>query len=218
MAEPYAHLPPSRAALLEIQADRQVMEEGYHFLDEKRVLVAQELLKRLGDYQGLLATFRRAQHDAHRALAAAIGQHGLEGLSVYPAVPGGQGLDGQVSSFLGVRLLQGARWREPEEGEAPEPVWPSPEARACARAFRELVSLGARLAAAEGNLRRLLAEYRHTERRAQALENVILPETRDAEGRMQSLLEEADPPSLPGEEGAERIRLFTGDQGGQDRG
>lgn len=211
MAEPYAHLPPSRAALLEIQADRQVMEEGYHFLDEKRVLLAQELLQRLEDYLALLDTFRRTREEAYRALAAALGQNGLEGLSVYPAGPGGQGMDGHTASFLGVRLLEGVRWREPEDTERPEPAWPSPEAETCARAFRELVSLGARLAAVEGNLRRLLAEYHHTERRAQALENVILPETRTAEERMEGLLEEAE------QEEAVRIRLFTGDQMGQGK-
>jgi V/A-type H+-transporting ATPase subunit D len=208
MAEPYADLPPSRAALLEIQADRQVMEEGYGFLDEKRVLVAQELLKRLDDYCALLDTFQRTRQDAYRSLAAALGQHGLEGLRVYPALPGGQRLDSRVAPFLGVQLMEEAQWREPEGGASPEPAWPSPEAEECARAFRELVSLGARLAAAEGNLRRLLAEYRHTERRAQALENVIIPETRAAEGRMQGLLEEAE------QEEAVRIRLFTGGGGG----
>lgn len=212
MAEPYADLPPSRAALLEIQADRTVMEEGYGFLDEKRVLVAQELLQRLEDYRTLLAAFGKAQTQAHRALAAGFGRHGLEGLSVYPAMIGGQSLEGRTTSFLGVRLLEEAQWREPDERERPEPVWPSPEAEECARAFRELVSLGARLAAAEGNLRRLLAEYHHTERRAQALENVILPETRAAEGRMQSLLEEAE------QEEAVRTRLFTGDQMGRGGG
>lgn len=204
MAEPYAHLPPSRAALLEIQADRQVMEEGYHFLDEKRVLLAQELLQRLEAYMDLLTRFQRTQEQAHRALAAALGQHGLEGLSVYPAPAGGQRLERRIASFLGVRLVEDPAWRETPAEEAPAPAWPSPEAEECARAFRELVDLGARLAAAEGNLRRLLAEYRHTERRAQALENVIIPETRTAEHRMQALLDEEE------QEEAVRIRLFTG--------
>jgi V/A-type H+-transporting ATPase subunit D len=48
--------------------------------------------------------------------------------------------------------------------------------RACAAAFRELVTDHAALAACAGNLRRLIAEYVRTERRARALENVLLPE------------------------------------------
>ena len=57
-----------------------------------------------------------------------------------------------------------------------EPVRDTPELRHCALAFRrvavELVAQAARAA----NLRRLVEEYRRTERRARALENVLLPE------------------------------------------
>ena len=69
---------------------------------------------------------------------------------------------------------------------------PSPEALRCGETFRELVELSAELAGISGNLYRLLAAYRATERRARALENVILPEIEQALARLSARLEEQD--------------------------
>ncbi|MBF0418470.1 MAG: hypothetical protein HQL86_09515, partial [Magnetococcales bacterium] len=52
-----------------------------------------------------------------------------------------------------------------------------------------------------GNLQRLLTEYRRTERRARALEDVILPELDEAIHEMEIRLEELD------QEEAIRVRL-----------
>ena len=52
-----------------------------------------------------------------------------------------------------------------------------------------------------GNLERLAVEYRRTERRARALENVLLPEVEGALSTIQGQLELAD------QEEAVRIRL-----------
>jgi len=52
----------------------------------------------------------------------------------------------------------------------------TPELRRCALAFRALALDLVTQAACAANLRRLMDEYRRTERRARALENVLLPE------------------------------------------
>jgi V/A-type H+-transporting ATPase subunit D len=56
------------------------------------------------------------------------------------------------------------------------PVNPSPEARACARAHQDLLGRAAELAACGANLRRLVQDYVRTERRAKAIENVLMPD------------------------------------------
>jgi hypothetical protein len=56
------------------------------------------------------------------------------------------------------------------------PVHDSPELKRCAGAFRRLTVELVAQAARAANLRRLIEEYRRTERRARALENVLLPE------------------------------------------
>ncbi len=69
---------------------------------------------------------------------------------------------------------------------------PSVSAEKCARLFRDIVVRSAVLAGLSGNLHRLLAEYRVTERRSRALENIILPEIDQAPGDMTSHLEELE--------------------------
>jgi V/A-type H+-transporting ATPase subunit D len=59
-----------------------------------------------------------------------------------------------------------------------DPVRRSREVRSLAAAFRELLEAAAPLAAITANLERLMGEYRRTERRVRALENVVLPEIR----------------------------------------
>jgi V/A-type H+-transporting ATPase subunit D len=77
----------------------------------------------------------------------------------------------------------------------------SPEAAACAQAFRDLLPLLAGLAASAASATRLAAEYRRTERRARALENVLLPEIERALAAIDEQL------SLADQEEAVRIRL-----------
>ena len=69
---------------------------------------------------------------------------------------------------------------------------PSPEAKACRAAFERLLGAAADLGARAGNLRRLAREYRRTERRAKALENVLLPEVEEAIKRVDEQLDTMD--------------------------
>jgi V/A-type H+-transporting ATPase subunit D len=64
--------------------------------------------------------------------------------------------------------------RGPPPGPEARPT--TPEARACAAAYRGMIARHVELAACVASLRRLIREYVRTERRARALENVVLPE------------------------------------------
>lgn len=205
MADPYADRPASRSVLLEIRRDRQVVEEGYRFLDEKRVLVAQELLRRLEAYRTRAEQAARLRREAVERLGAALEMHGLQGLGVYPPRPWTDGpLQWTPRSFLGVALAENPQLgRGPAQPPEPPPVLPSPEAERCAEAFRELVAAAAEQAVELANLHRLAAEYTRTDRRARALEDVILPEVAGSEKRVEEHLEEAE------QDEAVRIRLFA---------
>lgn len=69
---------------------------------------------------------------------------------------------------------------------------PSPEAERCRRAFLDLLQRSAELAALADNLERLRLEYRHTERRARALEDVLMPEIDQTLYELESRLEEIE--------------------------
>ncbi len=194
---------PTRAAVLALREERVVVGEAYDFLDEKRLLLAAELLRQLEAYTRLSARIEALAHTAGRQLAAAVGHHGLEGLSVYPAASlAGVQVGITQRNFMGVTLVETALDKATAEPAARRAAAnPSPEAGQCGVAFSELLQQSARLAGISGNLYRLQAEYRLTERRARALENVIIPEIEQALRVMGTHLEELD------FEDAVRVRL-----------
>lgn len=174
----------THSAFLELKEERAGMREGYRFLDEKRLILAAEILAALAVYSRELAAFQADYAVAGQALRGAVARHGLEGLSVYPAAPEPPG-EVQVTerSVLGVRV-QETRWPAPSAAglgaglgpEAPQALDRSPEGEACRTAFLALIPRCARLADLAANLERLRAEYARTARRARALEDVLLPE------------------------------------------
>ncbi|GAB4296480.1 MAG: hypothetical protein Kow0096_13940 [Thiohalomonadaceae bacterium] len=191
------------SVLMELREERQVVKDGYRFLDEKRLLLAAEILRQLEEYERLQRNYLQLQRAAAAALASAAARHGLQGLQVHPAMAmDAAPLQQQRRRFLGVQLLE-CSLVLPEEATATA-VDPSPEARHCAHLFRKLVQHSAPLAAISGNLERLLQEYRRTERRARALEDVLLPELEQALGEIVVRLEELD------QEEAVRVRRDYG--------
>ncbi len=186
-----SEITPTRAAVLELQDERRSMREGYEFLDEKRLLLAAEMLRELKRYESLWAQFQLRLQEAAQALREAVARHGFEGVQVYPAAAlGNVALDVEPQLLLGVRLQQ-ARLRA-EPGASPAALNPSPEAERCRRMFLAVMEQSATLAAIAGNLQRLRHEYRRTERRARALEDVLLPEITGTIHELEARLEEVE--------------------------
>jgi len=183
---------PTRSVFLELKEERDLIREGYEFLDEKRMIVAQEMLRRLRKWEQIRDEYRTRYADAVTALAAAVARHGLGGLMVYPrATLSGWSSSIEHSRFLGVELLAGGAPRTTSELPA-APVIASLETDRCRELHLELLGLSERLAAAHANLERLIDEYSRTERRARALENVLLPEVEDALRNVEDQLEAVD--------------------------
>ncbi|WP_462331025.1 V-type ATP synthase subunit D [Thiohalocapsa halophila] len=97
-------LVPTQSAYLELKAERAGMQEGYRFLDEKRLILAGEILSNLRDYDATMARWREAEAGAREALRAAVGRHGLDELGVYPPAAADCGLATNSRSVLGVRI------------------------------------------------------------------------------------------------------------------
>jgi V/A-type H+-transporting ATPase subunit D len=182
---------PTRSAVVERKAERHAMHEGYVFLDEKTMLLAGEIVRQLRAYEARASRFAETQRAAVKALAAAITQHGLEGLQVYP-----QGIVDKAelritdSTLMGVRLLSAGI-----TGELLPPVAPadaSPEAEACRKAYVALLGQAAVLAALSSNLERLFLEYKRAARRARALQDVLLPELDHSIAELETRLEELE--------------------------
>jgi V/A-type H+-transporting ATPase subunit D len=186
-----SEITPTRAAVLELQDERRAMREGYEFLDEKRLLLAAEMLRTLKQYSAAWREFEQALRAAGARLREAVARHGVQGVQVYPAA----NLDKievktDMQRLLGVRL-QSAQIRL-EPGPLTSPVHPSAEAEQCRQAYLTVLAQAAPLAALAGNLERLRHEYRRTERRARALEDVLLPEISATLAELDARLEEVE--------------------------
>ena len=170
---------PTRSTAIELADERKLMRQGYEFLDEKRMLLATEMLRQLKLYQQRSDELIAATKRAAQALAAAVERHGLDQLQLYPRPEPPRMPDSKRTLFLGLVMLSVG---EPpkQEGPTAAAIDPSPEAKACRAAFETLLWASADMAARTGNLNRLAREYRRTERRARALEKVLLPEVEEA--------------------------------------
>jgi V/A-type H+-transporting ATPase subunit D len=183
---------PTRSAVLDLKAERVVVSEAYDFLDEKRLLLAAELLRQLEEHDRLQGEFETLRQQAMKTLVQAVARHGLQGLELYPADDiGAVRFYTVISNFMGVSLAD-TGLQLPADDNATSAANPSPEVRACQALFRDLLLRASELAGVSGNLYRLLAEYRLTERRARALENVILPEIEQSLKVMTTHLEELE--------------------------
>lgn len=183
---------PTHSAFLELKEERAGMQEGYVFLDEKRLILAAEILAALRDYEAEMVAFRDAYRQAAEALRAAVARHGLEGLALYPAAAlPCRDLRIEGRSVLGVRIER-AIFETVLEATSATAVAASPEARACQRAFLDLIPRTIRLAVLVGNLERLRLEYTRTARRARALEDVLLPEIDEGLQLIDAALEELE--------------------------
>ena len=195
---------PTRAAVLELKQEQTVVNEAYIFLDEKRLLLASELLRQLRDYQQLNKKIEILHAQAKAAMQSAVMFHGLDGLQVYPASLEASVFKHSTRNLMGVTLVDTELTAEDGKGTETTIANPSAKAEYCRKLFREIVVSSAVLAGISGNLYRLLREYRLTERRARALENVILPEIEQNLREMSLHLEELDL------EDAVRVHLHSG--------
>lgn len=193
----------SRAALLELRREREVIEQGHRFLDEKRMQLARELLRRIDEFESLLEELADGEAAAAEALQAAVESYGLADLQVYPAATVERAeWSGDDVRFLGLNLPE-AGLELTLAGPVVDPAIERPPAARVADRHARIAEIAARGAAMLTAMMKLDAEYRRTERSVRALENVVLPEVREQERLTDDALAELE------QEEAVRIRLFA---------
>jgi V/A-type H+-transporting ATPase subunit D len=142
----------SRSAFLELQDEKKLVNDGYEFLDEKRILLAAELLRQREAWRRARATFMERWDEAAKLVPVAVGDQGLEGLRVHPRhTLGGAGLEISERPYVGQVLLEATLDAGSNELSR-DPVRPSRDVRRLADAFRGLLEAAAPLAAVTANL------------------------------------------------------------------
>ena len=183
---------PTRSVYLDLQEERTGMQEGYRFLDEKRLVLAAELLKELKHYDSVMNEYRLLTSQAAGSLKESVARHGLNGLGLYPSNRHAwSDIQSQSRSVLGVNVQQISI--EEMQSEVTEfAINASPEAEKTKQEFTRLITLATSLAAVTANLVRLENEYQKTSRRARALEDVLLPEIDQTLAQIDTALEDMD--------------------------
>lgn len=183
----------SRAELLELRREHEVVEEGHRLLDERRVLLARELLARLKAFDQRFETFADCEKQAHAALIEATERMGLEQLEVYPPLDlSGLETVRETARFIGI-TFDGVRLAElPEPKRERDPVFQFDQAEAAAGQFSGLFEEALGLASDIAQLLKLEAEYRRTQRRVRALEKILLPELEAEQKVLENALEELE--------------------------
>ncbi len=186
----------TRIALLELKDEQKLVQEGYTLLDEKRILLATEIQRQLARLVALRRECAALESEMRSRTIAAVSRHGLDELSVYPPLSMAEDrLSIRRSRLLGLELLVAhleisAQLQQSRE----QPVNPTPEARACAKAHRDWLVRAVELAACGVNLRRLVRDYVRTERRAKAIENILIPDIESSlkliDGQLESMDQE----------------------------
>jgi V/A-type H+-transporting ATPase subunit D len=200
-------LTATRITFLELGDERRMVREGHALLDEKRMLLAAEILAGLRRYRELRDAWLASLAEARRSLAAAVRRHGLDNLSVHPARRGSfVSVSLHRHRLLGLPLVD-AQLELAEAAPEFAPAETSPEVAACGERFRDLAAQAAIIGGLSVSLRVMARDYVRTERRARALENVILPEI-DADLRfVEAQLESID------QEESIRVREARGSRG-----
>ncbi len=168
---------PTKSEALALAEERKLMRDGFGFLDEKRMLLAAEILRQLALFEKRNAELESARKTAMAALGEAIERHGLEELQLMQAEKPFAAPKTAASTYLGVALLHRIEELDDLIKPAALPTLNlTPEVKTASAAFKRLAEIMLEAALLSANLLRLAREYRRTERRARALENVLLPE------------------------------------------
>ncbi|MGO8828041.1 MAG: V-type ATP synthase subunit D [Steroidobacteraceae bacterium] len=181
MPESALEFTATRIARLELKDEQQLVREGYELLDEKRILLAARIRRELAQLAALRQESLELTRELRSRTLAALGRHGLDELLVYPPLTLEDRLHLRRTRLFGLELLDAELETAAQPpAAAQQPLNPTPEARACAAAHRRWLFGAVKLAACCVNLRRLIADYLRTERRARAIENVLMPEIESA--------------------------------------
>ena len=171
---------PTRSTAIELADERKLMRQGYEFLDEKRMLLATEMLRQLRTHQERSEELIAATKSAAQALAACRRAPRLRSAAALSDAGAAGDARQRADPVSRPRHAVGRARRRSRRYWHAAAIDPSPEVKACRAAFETLLWAAADTGARAGNLNRLAREYRRTERRARALEKVLLPEVEEA--------------------------------------
>ncbi len=188
----FQNVAPTKSNLLREKERLGLALEGYELLERKREILVMELMKRVDEVKILereIARRTESAYPAMRRMLLAVGRERALSLS-----------EGSRCDFAArERRVQVAGLSVPSL-EAEPPVFRLPysfvnsfaDSDQAMLEFTELLKLLASMASLRGVVWRLAKELKKTQRRVNALEKMVIPESRSRKAYIEAALEERD--------------------------
>ncbi len=189
---PRINLPPTRSNLIRVRQDLRFAREGYEILDQKRMVLAKELVRMAGDAEKLEEEMGRLTAVAYQALEQARLTMGSERVE-WAALAVNKTVDVQLKyrGVMGIALplIEAS-------GKPPEMAYSLNDTTAAldeaSSLFREVLGRLPELSRLVTSVWRLAIELRKTQRRVNALQYIFIPDYAETITFIQSSLEERD--------------------------
>jgi V/A-type H+-transporting ATPase subunit D len=187
-----ANVAPTKSNLLRERERLALAEEGYELLERKREILMLELMKRMNEARVLEREMRKRAGTAYPALKRMMLLRGREAAREL-----GMGVKAEIAASE--RRVQVSGISMPVvEAAAPEHalqcsfLGSSAESDETVEEFSALLELVVRMASLRAVVWRLAKEVRKTQRRVNALEKMVIPESRAIEIFIEDSLEERE--------------------------
>ncbi len=206
------NLAPTKSNLLMVRGQLRVAREGFELLEQKREILVMELMRTVEEVKLLERGMEKRVASAYPALRRL-----LMGLGRDRAAQAARGIQGGHSvrekrlqaAGLSIKALDFALARPGLGYSFGNSIAASDQTMV---EFTELLGLAARLAVVRAMVWRLSVEVRKTQRRVNALEKMVIPETAETVHYMEGVLEERD------REGLFVMKLIKAGRGGGQAG
>lgn len=186
------NLSPTKSNLTSIKGSLEFAQEGYELLDKKRNVLIQEMMKRIDEAREIQSEINEYFFEAYQALQSVDITQGIK--TVEEIATGIDFIDNikiRGYSVMGVEI--------PEVETLSEEISPHYSFyrtnMALDRAyknFQRVVSLITRLAEIETSVYRLATSIKKTQKRANALDNILIPRYKNTVKYIQDTLEEKE--------------------------
>lgn len=183
---------PTKSNLIQTRKSLSLASLGYDLLDRKRTIMMREMMKMMDNVKEVRSKIQSTYSRAYEALAKAnisCGQRAV--MAVLSSIPERDDIGVRYRSVMGIEIPEVTHGAPPEN--PPYGMHDTDESFDVAYvAFCEVRDLICEMAQIESGVYRLAAAIKQTQKRANALKNVVIPGLSETEKYISGYLEEKE--------------------------
>lgn len=189
---PQIELPPTKSSLRKIKDDLSFAYEGYDLLNQKREILAIELVRKIDEIRKVEADFQKVLHELYTEYRNAAVNMGSEAVTLQSCLETrGYFLKTDFTRLMGLKLLNMAL-----DLKNPHPAFSLPQTTAAydnaRKKSRQALQILSRYATVTKSVIMLSRELKKVQRRVNALEKIFIPQHEEAKKYITDRLEEME--------------------------